>query len=340
MKRLPVEQAIGEILCHDMTAIRDGFKGVAFKRGHVIRAQDIPVLRSMGKAHIYIWEPGAGEVHEDEAGYAGAVALAGDGITISGPAEGRYTLTAKRDGLFTVDSSALKALNAVPDYTAATLPGNTSVRAGDRVAGVRIVPLVTARKHAETVAALSDARGPILSIRPYLPLKVGIIITGSEVYHGLIQDRFEPILRTKIAPFGGKILGVTKCPDDVTAIRTTADAFLAEGADLILFTGGMSVDPDDRTPTAIRATGAEVVVQGVPIQPGNMLMLAYLGETALIGVPGATMHNQTTSLDIVLPRIFVGDRLRAADFESVGEGGLCRGCKTCTYPTCYLGRTL
>ncbi|MCL2588913.1 MAG: molybdopterin-binding protein, partial [Oscillospiraceae bacterium] len=219
MRKLPVAEAIGETLCHDMTAIRqDGFKGVAFKRGHVIRAEDVPVLLSMGKAHIFVWDPAADEIHEDEAGLAGANALAGAGIKISGPAEGRYSLTAAHDGLFTINRPALRALNAVPDYTAATLPTHTPVQAGDRVAGVRIVPLVTACKNVKTVEALGVAQGSILSVRPYLPLKVGIVITGSEVFEGLIQDRFEPVLRDKIAPFGGEILGVTKCPDDLPAI--------------------------------------------------------------------------------------------------------------------------
>ena len=339
MKRLPVAEAIGQTLCHDMTAIRpDGFKGAAFRRGHVIRAEDVPVLLRMGKAHVFVWNPSADEVHEVDAGLAGAKALCGDGITYTGPIEGRYSLIAEQDGLFTVNRTALRAFNAVPDYTAATLPGYTPVRAGDRVAGVRIVPLVTARKNVAQVETLGVAQGLVLSVHPYRALQVGVVITGSEVYNGLIEDRFEPVLRAKVAPFGGRVLGVTKCPDDLAAIESAARAFLAEGAALIFFTGGMSVDPDDLTPAAIRATGAEVVTQGVPVQPGNMLMLAYLGDTALVGVPGAAMHHQTTALDVILPRIFVGDKLTAEDFADLGEGGLCRRCETCAYPTCYFGR--
>ena len=339
MKRLPVEHAIGETLCHDMTAIRaDGFKGVAFKRGHVIRAEDVPVLLSMGKSHVFVWDPAADEVHEDDAGLIGALALSGPGITYSGPAEGRYTLTAERDGLFTVNRPALRAFNAVPDYTAATLPTHTPVHAGDRVAGVRIIPLVAAREQVQTIEALGIARGPVLSVRPYAPLRVGIVITGTEVAAGRIKDRFEPILRSKVSDFGGRVFRVTQCPDDISAILRAARSCLAEGADLLLFTGGMSVDPDDLTPTAIRQTGAEVVVQGVPVQPGNMLMLAYLDNIPLIGVPGAAMRGRPTSLDVILPRIFVGDTLTATDFETIGEGGLCRACATCSYPTCYFGR--
>jgi len=341
MKRIPVEQAVGETLCHDMTAIRpDGFKGVVFKRGHIIQAEDIPVLHTMGKAHIFVWEPGRAEAHEDDAGLAAARALAGPGIVYTGPTEGRYSLMAEWDGLFTVNRAAFRALNQIPDYTAATLPGDSPVRTGDRLAGVRIVPLVTEKKHVTQVETLGRAQGPILTVRPFLPLKAGIIITGSEVYNGLIEDRFEPVLRTKLAPFGGQILGVVKCPDDVRAIEQAAGKFLAQDAELLIFTGGMSVDPDDLTPTAIRQTGAEVISQGVPIQPGNMLMLAYLEGTPLIGVPGAAMHYKTTSLDVILPKIFVGDKLGAGDLQAKGEGGLCQICETCTYPTCYFGKTI
>ena len=320
MRRISVQDAVGEALCHDMTAIRaDGFKGVQFPRGHVVREGDIPVLLDMGKSHIFVWEPAADEVHEEDAGLAGAVALAGAGISYGAPREGRYALTADYDGLLVIDSKRLLALNQVPDFTAATRPNLTAVVAGAQVAGVRIVPLVTAREHVAQVEALG--RG-ILEVRPFLPLKVGCIITGREIAEGRIPDRFEPILREKTTQYGGQVLDVEKCPDDAAAIVATTRRFLDLGAELLLFTGGMSVDPDDLTPTAIRQTGAEVIAQGVPVQPGNMLMLAYLGETTLIGVPGAAMHHQITSLDLILPRVFAGVRITRDDLLSLGEGGL------------------
>jgi len=338
MKRIPVEQAIGEILCHDMTAIGDDGKAVAFRRGHVIRREDIPQLLLMGKAHIFVWDPAVDEVHEDDAGLAGAKALSGPGIQFSGPSEGKFTLTAEWGGLFTVNRAALRALNAVPDYTAATIPGDTPVRTGDRLAGVRIIPLVTHRANVDQVEALENAHGGILSVRPFRPLRVGVVITGGEVFSGAVADRFEPVLRKKTAQFGGKVLDVTFCPDDLAEIGQAAIGFLDQGAELIFFAGGMSVDPDDLTPMAIRQTGADVIVQGVPMQPGNMLMLAYLGDAVLIGVPGAAMHHTITALDVILPRIFAGDWLTGADFAHLGEGGLCLGCETCAYPVCYFGR--
>jgi len=320
IKRISVYDAIGETLCHDLTAIReDGFKGVAFPRGHVVQAADIPHLLDMGKAHLFVWDPAVDEIHEEEAGLAGAKALAGQGITYDAPREGRYSLTAMHDGLLVIDCPRLRALNQIPDFTAATRPLFTVAKAGDPVAGVRIIPLVTAR---ENVSQVENLGSGILEVRPFVPRKVGCIITGSEVYEGRVPDRFEPVLREKVTEYKGEILGITKCPDDTAAIVKAAEAFLADGAELLLFTGGMSVDPDDLTPTAIRQTGAEVIAQGVPVQPGNMLMLAYLGEIPLIGVPGAAMHHKVTALDLILPRIFANVRITRDDLLSFGEGGL------------------
>ena len=320
MKRIPVQDAIGERLCHDLTAIRpDGFKGVAFPRGHVIQAADVPSLLDMGKAHIFVWDPAVDEVHEEEAGLAGAKALAGQGITYDTPKEGRYSLNAARDGLLLIDRPRLRALNQIPDFTAATRPPFTVVKTGDPVAGVRIIPLVTVRKNVAQVETLGSG---ILEVRPFSPKKVACIITGSEVYEGRIPDRFEPVLREKVAEYKGEILGIEKCPDDITVITQAAETFLAKGAELLLFTGGMSVDPDDLTPTAIRQTGAEVIAQGVPVQPGNMLLLAYLDKIPLIGIPGAAMHHRVTSLDLILPRIFADVRISREDLLDLGEGGL------------------
>ena len=342
MKTIPVTEAVGLPLCHDMTAIRPiTGKEVAFRRGHVLQAEDIPVLLSMGKTRVFVGELEANQIHEEEAGLAGAQTLAGSRITISGPSEGKFTLFSAGDGLFTIHREALRALNGIPDYTAATIPGNTPVRAGDVLAGVRIVPLFTHGENVSRVLALRETYGgPILSVRPFFPLRVGFVITGSEVYSGRIGDRFAPILGEKVGQFGGEVLGVHICPDDSAHINRAIMDFLEQGAELILFTGGMSVDPDDVTPTAIRQTGAEVIFQGVPLQPGNMLMLATLGACTLIGVPGAAMHRKITALDVLLPRIFAGDYLDASDLRSLGEGGLCLDCQHCTYPACYFGRQM
>jgi molybdenum cofactor synthesis domain-containing protein len=338
MKKLRVQDAVGQTLCHDMTAIIEtGFKGVKFKRGHVITEEDIPQLLNMGKEHIFAWEPEADEVHEDDSAVALTEAMCGENISYTGPSEGKMQINSDIDGVFCLNSKAMHAINSVPDYTVACLPGYMPVKKGQKLAGARIVPLVTKRENVDKAVAIAEENFPVMTVAPYRALKTGVVITGSEVYYGRIKDAFQPILTEKLEAYGAEILGFTKCPDDQDMIISAVNAFLEQGAELILLTGGMSVDPDDLTPTAIRMTGAKVVTQGFPMQPGNMLTVAYLGKTALIGVPGASMHSKVTSLDVFLPRVFAGIELKSEDVAGFGEGGFCMGCKECTWPKCYFG---
>lgn len=341
MKKIRVEDAVGETLCHDMTGINElGKKCVRFKRGHVIREEDIPELLNIGKSHIFAWEPEADEVHEDDAAVALGTEIASETIAQDGPpSEGKVQLSAAADGLFRVNRAALKKINSVGDYTVACLPTYTKVKKGDKLCGLRIVPLVTKRENVEKAVAIARENSPVLTVLPYRPLRAGVVITGSEVYYGRIQDKFEPIMRKKIAEYGGQTLGVTKCPDDLDMILAAIADFREKGAELILLTGGMSVDPDDLTPTAIRRSGAALITQGVPLQPGNMLTMAKLGGTMLVGVPGASMHYKTTSLEVFLPRIFAGVEITKEEISSYGEGGFCLFCKECTYPRCYFGHS-
>lgn len=322
MRKIPVEEAVGEVLCHDMTAIlEDGFKGVRFKRGHIITREDIPALLDIGKSRIFVWDPGKDEVHEDDAGLAVTKEICGDNISFTGPSEGKYQLSSKADGLFRVRSDALRLINSVPDFTVACRRGNTAVRAGDQLAGARIVPLVTDRANVDEAVRIAKENSPVLDVLPFRPLKTAIIVTGSEIYNGRIQDRFEPILREKLSKYGARIRGVYICDDDMAMIGSAINDFVTLGAELIFLTGGMSVDPDDLTPGAIKASGARLVAQGVPMQPGNMLTIAYLPQTVLVGVPGASMHSPVTSLDVFLPRIFAGVEIEKADIAALGEGG-------------------
>lgn len=339
MRKISVYKAAGETLCHDMTAIlEDGFKGVKFKRGHVITEADIPELLDIGKTQIFVWESDKDEVHEDDAAQALTEALCGENLVYAGPSEGKFQITSAIDGIFYVDSAALKAINSVGDYTVATRRGYSPVAKGEKLAGVRIVPLVTKRENVDEAVRLARVHYPVLSVRPYTVKKVGAIITGSEIYNGRIQDAFEPILREKLSKFGSGLDRVTICDDRLDMIKGTIGSFVDEGMELILLTGGMSVDPDDLTPTAIRESGAELITQGVPMQPGNMLTIAYLGNTTLVGVPGASMHSMVTSLDVFLPRFMAGDRVSSSEIAGLGEGGFCMGCKKCTYPICYFGQ--
>lgn len=341
MRKIRVEDAVGETLCHDMTGISsEGVKGVMFRRGHVITENDIPALLNIGKSHIYVWEPDADEIHEDDAALALAGVVCGRNVVYDKkPSEGKIQLCAAVDGLFRINREALKKINSVPDYTIACLPNNTRVTKNQKLCGLRIVPLVTKRENVDAAVKIAREELPVFEVLPFKHLKCGVIITGSEVYYGRIQDKFEPVMRKKLQGFGAEILDFTKCPDDLDMLLDAVNRFINQGAELILLTGGMSVDPDDLTPSAIRQSGAEIIAQGVPMQPGNMLTMAYLGDTMLIGVPGASMHSPTTSLDVFLPRVFTGLKITKEEIPGYGEGGLCMGCTECRYPVCYFGRS-
>ncbi len=339
MRKLAVEQAVGQTLCHDITAIRDnGFKGVAFKRGHVIQPSDIEAFKTIGKYHVYVWEDLADEIHEDDAALEIARAICGPNLEWTGPSEGKVTVSSKADGVLVVNRKALLRVNQVADVTVACLPNYSRLSRGDKLAGARIIPLVTDRDNIRQVARIADEAGPVLSVLPFRALKCALIMIGSEIYDGRVQDRFAPIMGPRLEGFGGQVIGSVKCPDDTERILAAIQKFRTQGADLILLSGGMSVDPDDLTPDAIRTSGADLITYGVPMQPGNMLMLAKLDQTWLVGVPGASIHSPTTSLDVFLPRIFAGIELETAEIAGLGEGGFCQQCKVCHYPVCYFGR--
>ena len=337
MKKIPVENAVGMTLCHDITAMRDGFKGAAFKRGHAVTEEDIPKLLDIGKRTVFIWEENAGEIHEEDAALRMAAMAPVEGAHYTAPSEGKVLLMADMRGMFRVDTELLRQVNSIGDLTISTLPDHYPVEAGARMASMRIVPLVT--KEAQILEAERLCAGrKLVDLRPYRTLKAGIIITGSEIYTGRIKDKFEAVARAKLANYPCEILGATVCDDDLEMITGAARRYLDAGADLLIFSGGMSVDPDDLTPTAIRALGADVVSHGVPSQPGNMTLVAYLGSAAILGVPGAAISMPTTIFDAMLPQIFTGDKFTKADLVRLGDGGLCQLCKPCHFPNCTFGR--
>lgn len=337
MKKVKVQDAIGMTLCHDITAMVDGFKGAAFKRGHVITQEDIPKLLDIGKQHVFIWEENAGEIHEEDAARRLSQMTTVNGAHYGSISEGKVQLFADQDGMFRVDKALLAAVNRIGDITITTLPDHYPVKAGDRLASMRIVPLVTEERQIAEAEALCAGK-QLYDLRPFKPLKVGIIITGSEIYHGRIKDKFERVARAKLAHYPAEILGVHVCDDELDMIVGAGRALLAEGTELLIFSGGMSVDPDDLTPSAIREMGAEIISYGVPSQPGNMTLVAYLDQAALLGVPGAAISRPTTMFDVLLPQIFCGDPLTKDDLIRLGEGGLCQMCDNCHFPNCTFGR--
>lgn len=337
MKKINVENAVGMELCHDITAMYDGFKGAAFKRGHIIREEDIPRLLDLGKRTVFVWEENAGEIHEEDAARRMAAMAPVQGAYYTEPSEGKVLLMAEERGMFRVDTALQQKLNSIGDITIASLPDHYPVEKGARLASMRIVPLVTQERQVLEAEELCKGR-KLFDLRPYQHRRVGVVITGSEVYHGRIKDKFEPVVRGKMGAYPAEIVGAAICDDDLDMIVNAARKHLEHGADFLIFTGGMSVDPDDLTPAAIRALGADIVSYGVPSQPGNMTLVAYLGGTAILGVPGAAISLPTTVFDVLLPQIFAGDKLTKEELIHLGSGGLCQLCSACHWPSCTFGR--
>jgi len=339
MKKVPVEKAVGMKLCHDITQIIPGkFKGSAFRKDHIIKQRDVEKLKKIGKEYIYVWQPKPEEVHENKASERISQAVSGKNIKIGEPVEGKITLRSTTKGIFKINSNLLYKINSIKNITISSLPNNFTVIDNQGLAGVRIVPLTIEDKYIKRIEFICKKEGTVFSVKKYQKLSVGIITTGNEVYKDLIKDEFGPLLRKKFAYFGADIKGQILCPDKIEEILKAISYFVQQNVDLIALTGGMSIDPDDLTPGAIKKSGAKIITYGVPVQPGNMFLMAYLGDTALIGIPGASLFYDNTILDIVLPRIFVGDKMIRKDFIKMGEGGYCSVCPSCHYPFCYFGR--
>ncbi len=333
-------EAVGQVLCHDVTQIIPGVtKDAVFRKGHVIREEDIPVLLSVGKDHIYIWENNENTLHENDAALILYEIAAGKGFHPSPIKEGKIELIADYDGLLKIDREKLYALNSVGEMMIASRHGNFPVRAGEKVAGTRVIPLVIDKSKMERAKAVTEG-GPIFQLLPFVPHRTGIVTTGNEVFYGRIEDKFTPVIIEKIRSFGCDIMGHETCDDNPERITASIMKLLGEGAEMVVCTGGMSVDPDDRTPLAIRNTGADIVSYGSPVLPGAMFLLSYYGEKRIpvLGLPGCVMYAKRTVFDLILPRLMANDPVTAADLARLGEGGLCLSCPVCTFPNCGFGK--
>ncbi len=340
-KTIPVEQAVGMVLPHDVTEIvGDEFKGRAFRKGHIIRAEDIEHLRRLGKNHIYVLELGENEIHENEAARRMAAALAGEGVEFPGEVvEGKITLTAARDGLLKVDRERLFRFNLLGEVMCATLQTNTPVSRGDQVAATRLIPLVAGRSLVEEAVAIATAaEHGLVRVLPLRRVRAGLVITGDEVFHGRIEDRFEQVLRDKLADLGSEVATVGFAPDDPARIAAAIRQCLEAGAELIVTSGGMSVDPDDVTRQGIAEAGASDMVYGTPVLPGAMFLVARIGDIPVLGLPACGMFHRITVLDLVLPRILSGETIGRRELAAMGHGGLCRNCSPCRYPVCSFGK--
>lgn len=365
-KKLAVAEAVGTVLAHDITEIRPGeFKGRAFKKGHVVREEDVCHLRRLGKENLFVLNIADDEMHEDDAAYALAHALTGEGVKIKEePKEGKINIVAETDGLLKINKDALLAFNMLGDVMCATIHSNTIVKKGQTVAGTRAIPLVLKKDIVEAAVKIGEQAGKIIQVKAIRKPKAGVVITGNEVYYGRIQDAFAPIIKSKIEAIGGEIVGTYYAPDDESFIEERLRELINAGADLLITTGGMSVDPDDVTRFAIRKLGVEDMNYGSAVLPGAMFLVAYIKKVQsssaaanniqseekselgtqnselipVLGIPACGMYARTTIFDLILPLVLAGEKVGRRELAELGHGGLCMKCEMCNYPLCPFGK--
>ena len=338
MKKIRVEDAIGHVIPHDLTKIVKGeFKGPAFKKGHIIEESDIPVLLNMGKEHIYVLEKDENMIHEVEAAQVLGTICMGDNMILTEVSEGKIGVKADIDGFFQVDRDRLFKLNIIDDVAIATRHGNLPVKKGDSLAGARVIPLLVDEDVLNEAKTIWNNE-PILNLKPFIKKKVGIITTGSEVYHGRIKDQFTPVIKEKVEAFGSEVKFHKTCDDDLNQIKDAILEAVESGCDFVLCTGGMSVDPDDLTPGAIKETGANIISYGSPMLPGSMFLVSYLKDIPILGLPGCVMFMKTTVFDVILPFILSDTEVTKEIIAELGYGGFCLGCDNCHYPNCQYGK--
>ncbi len=338
MKEIAVEQAVGTVLAHDLTQIIPGeYKGAKFKKGHVIREEDIEILLSMGKKHLYVVEKDDTDVHENEAALRIARKAAGEGIRLTEPSEGKIELIAEKRGLLKVDEELLIDLIDQDEIMFACIHENIVVEPGQKLAGTRVIPLFVEEAVVKQAEGVLDRR-TLIRIEPLHSLKIGAVTTGSEVYSGKIKDAFGPVLVKKFGELGSTVVKQLFADDDEEMIADCIRQLIDMGVDMIGVTGGMSVDPDDKTPSGIRKAGGYIVTYGAPVLPGAMFMLSYIDDIPVVGLPGCVMYSRTSVFDLIVPRLLAGEVITRRDIKKLGHGGLCLNCEECVYPNCGFGK--
>lgn len=339
MKLMKTEEAVGQVLCHDITQIIKGVtKDAVFRKGHIITEEDIPVLLSVGKEHVYIWENNETMLHENDAADILREICQGEHMHASAPKEGKIELIADEDGLLLIDLEHLRAVNSLGEMMIATRASGFLVKKGDKLCGTRIIPLVIEKEKMERARRAAGDQ-PLLQLVPLKAKKFGVVTTGSEVYHGRIQDTFTPVLQEKLGEFGCEMIAHEILDDDHEQITAAIRKMLADGCEMVLCTGGMSVDPDDRTPLAIKNTGANIVAYGAPVLPGAMFLVAYTEDgRPICGLPGCVMYSKRTIFDLALPRLLADVPVTPEWLAGLGHGGFCLNCPVCHFPNCGFGK--
>lgn len=339
MRLIKTTEAVGHVICHDMTQIIKGeIKDAIFRKGHVVTKDDITILLSIGKDHLYVWEKDDTMYHEDEAAQILFEMCQNDFMKGTAVKEGKIDIIADKDGYFLVDINRLNQVNSLGEMMIATRHSDTPVKLGDKLAGTRVIPLIIEKEKMKRAKELvKDA--PLFEIKPFLSHKVGIVTTGNEVFYGRIKDTFGPVIREKLSEYDIEVIGQTIIGDEQTEITNAILNFIKKGATMVVCTGGMSVDPDDATPSAIKETGATIVSYGAPVLPGAMFLMAYTKDNIpIMGLPGCVMYSKRTIFDLVLPRVIAGVEVSKDWLARLGAGGLCLNCEICTYPNCGFGK--
>ena len=338
MKKIDTKDAVGHVISHDITEIIPGkFKGRAFKKGHIIKEEDIEKLLKIGKEHIYIFDIGEEELHENDAALILGEVGCGENIYLSEEIkEGKIEFYAKVDGLLKINKEKLFELNMLGQMSFATLPENIPVKKGDKIAGARVIPLIIKKEKMESVKQISVDK--LINVKEFKKMNIGIVTTGSEVYHKRIVDKFGPVVERKVKEYNCNVIGQIVVTDDKKMIKDAIKTHIKKGADMVICTGGMSVDPDDITPSSIIELGGELVTYGSPVLPGSMFLLSYLNKIPIMGLPGCVMYCKKTVFDLVLPRVLSGEKLSVGDIMRYGHGGLCQDCDICRYPNCSFGK--
>jgi molybdenum cofactor synthesis domain-containing protein len=348
MKLIKTEDAVGQVLCHDITQIIVGVtKDARFRKGHIVTEDDIPVLLSLGKEQLYIWENNENILHENDAAHILRELCQGELMSATEPKEGKIELIADMDGLLTIDIERLRIINSLGEMMIATRTAGP-VKKGDKLCGTRIVPLVIEKEEMEKARRAVEMNGktvPLLKLVPIKAKKYGIVTTGNEVFHGRIQDSFTQVILKKMGEYGCEMQEHQTLPDDYEKITVAIRDMLDKGVEIVLCTGGMSVDPDDKTPLAIKIAAGNIVSYGAPVLPGAMFMLAYTGDgRPVCGLPGCVMYGKRSVFDLVLPYLLADVPVTAKWLAGLGYGGLCLDCKDsegnqeCHFPNCSFGR--
>ena len=339
MKQIRIEDSVGCILSHDVTKIVPGeFKGRLFKKGHVIREEDIPKLLDIGKEHIYVWEPKKGQLHENDAAIRVKDLVLGQGCYISEEIkEGKIDFFANTQGIVKINKDLLLKLNLLGEIIVSTIHNNTPVKKGEKIGATRVIPLIIDEK--KILEAEKIIKEKIISVEKIKPKKAVLITTGNEVYKGRIKDAFLPVMKEKLEYYGSEIVKQIILPDNKEMItENILKAIEEDKVDMIICTGGMSVDPDDVTPSAIKDCNGEIVTYGAPVLPGAMFLLAYYKNIPILGVPSCAMYSKRTIFDLVLPRILADEKLSFEDIARFGNGGMCLNCEICSFPHCSFGK--